>query len=211
MRQLIQRFVSPVEAEFVAKQFIHTGRLPDLEERQATVLFADISNSTALAERLGVNIFGQILTQYYQEMTEVIFSFGGMVEKFLGDGIMAVFGMTGELANSEERAVRAGLQMLEALEKINANFGENIEIGIGINTGNVMAGYVGTKQQVELTVLGDAVNVAAGLQNLARPNRLIVGPATVAGIVGKFATQRVGAVTVKGRISNIQAHEIIRG
>ena len=100
--------------------------------------------------------------------------------------------------------------MLDVLDEINQGIDEPISLGIGINTGLVVAGYVGTKQQVELTVVGDTVNVAAGLQNMARPNRLFVGPATVAAVVGRFPSQRVGEVVLKGRTRKIQAHEILR-
>ena len=209
-RQLLQRFVSPTEAEFILRDYAPTGKLPELAEHVLTVLFADIADSTGMAERLGPKRFGSILTMYYQAMTEVIFGHGGMVDKFLGDGIMAIFGMGGDHQDPEGHAVKAGLKMLDVLDEINLGFEEPISFGIGINTGLVMAGYVGTKQQVELTVLGDTVNVAAGLQNMARPNRLFVGPATVAAVVGRFPSQRVGEVVVKGRMRKIQAHEILR-
>lgn len=210
IRQLLQRFVSPTEAEFIVSDYSASGQLPELAEHILTVLFADIADSTGMAERLGPSAFGNILTRYYKEMTDVIFSHGGMVDKFLGDGIMAIFGMAADRNDPEGRAVTAGLKMLEAIDTINQDMDAPIEVGIGVNTGLVVAGYVGTKQQVELTVVGDTVNVAAGLQNMARPNRLLIGPATVAAVVGRFPTQRVGAVVVKGRTRKIQAHEVLR-
>jgi adenylate cyclase len=210
IRQSLQRFVSPAEADFILSEQSPEGQLPELAEHVLTVLFADIADSTGMAERIGPTRFGNILTRYYREMTDVIFSHGGMVDKFLGDGIMAIFGMTGDKNDPEGRAVTAGLKMLETLDEINKDNEEPIEVGVGVNTGLVVAGYVGTKQQVELTVVGDTVNVAAGLQNMARPNRLFIGPATVASIVGRFPTQRVGAVVVKGRTRKIQAHEVLR-
>jgi len=210
IRLLLQRFVSPAEADFILSEYEPSGLLPELAEHVLTVLFADIADSTGMAERLGATAFGNILTRYYREMTEVIFGHGGMVDKFLGDGIMAIFGMAGDKSDPEGRAVTAGLKMLDVLDKINEDLEQPIMVGIGVNTGLVVAGYVGTKQQVELTVVGDTVNVAAGLQNMARPNRLFVGPATVASIVGRFPTQRVGAVVVKGRARKIQAHEVLR-
>jgi hypothetical protein len=98
----------------------------------------------------------------------------------------------------------------QQLAEINQEIAEPINIGIGINTGTVVAGYVGTKQRVELTILGDTVNVASRLQSQARPNRILVGPATVAAIVGHFQKQRIGAVNVKGRTKPIQVHEVVR-
>ena len=208
--QMLQRFVSQSEVEFIMKNYRASGSLPGLAEQHLTVLFADISDSTGLAERLGPIKFGEILSKYYQEMTNIIFEHSGLVDKYLGDGIMAVFGMTGETQNQEIRAVEAGLGMLKRLESVFSDLDERICIGVGVNTGDVVAGYVGSRQRVELTVLGDTVNVAAGLQTMARPNRLIVGPATQAAIVGKFDTQRVGLITVKGRTRDIQGYEVLR-
>jgi adenylate cyclase len=210
LRQLLERFVSPSEAELIFRNHKSAEGLPGLSEQRVTVLFADISDSTGMAERVGPKRFGEILTRYYQEMSDIIFEHDGMVDKYLGDGIMAVFGFTGEKSGHEERAVRAGLKILEHIEQMNAEMSEELSIGVGVNTGPVVAGYVGTKARVELTVLGDTVNVASGLQNHARPNRLCIGPATMAGIVGLFETRRVGSIQVKGRAVSIQAHEVIR-
>jgi adenylate cyclase len=210
IRELLQRFLSPPEAEFILQDYMKTGRLPELAERKATILFIDIADSTELAEDLGPKRFGEVLARFYQEMTDIIFETGGLLDKYMGDGIMSVFGITEFPGVPEVRAVQAGLRMLDQLEIINRDEGLTIQIGISVNTGPVMAGYLGTKQRVELTILGDTVNVASRLQAQARPNRLLVGPATVAGIVGHFNTQRIGAVTVKGRTKPIQVHEVMR-
>lgn len=210
IRQLLERFVSPIEADYIFQSYQIVGSLPGLSEHRVTVLFSDIADSTGLAEKLGPSRFGEILSRYYQEMSEIIFELGGMVDKYLGDGIMAVFGMTGKQSKHEERAVEAGLRILENVDRINQDLSETLHVGVGVNTGLVMAGYVGTKQRVELTILGDTVNVAYGLQSSARPNRLFIGPATRAGIVGQFESQRVGSIKVKGRVRSIQAHEILR-
>lgn len=210
VRQLLQRFVSPAEADFIYQHLQTSGSLPGLEEIRVTVLFADISDSTGLAERLGPKQFGEMLKNYYQDMTRIVFDYGGLIDKYLGDGVMAVFGMSGDKTNIEERAVRAGLAMLDRLDGMARETSEPVIVGVGVNTGPVVAGYVGTQQRVELTVLGDTVNVAAGLQAMARPNRLMVGPGTMAAIVGKFDTRRVGSIVVKGRKRDIQAHEVLR-
>lgn len=210
VRQLLERFLSSSEADFILKSYLESGKLPELAEQSITVLFADIADSTGLAERLKPKRFGEILSRYYQEMSDIIFEYGGLVDKYLGDGIMAVFGMTGDRSDPEIRAVNAGLRLLNCVETMNKELEEPLVIGIGVNTGMVVAGYVETNQRVELAVLGDTVNVASGLQAIARPNRLVIGPATVAAVVGQFNTRRVGAITVKGRTRDIQAHEVLR-
>lgn len=210
VRELLQRFLSPPEAEYILQDYMKTGKLPELTEHQATILFTDIADSTELAEDLGPKRFGMVLGRFYQEMTDIIFDHGGLLDKYMGDGIMSVFGLTEAPGIPEVRAVEAGLKMLEQLRTINKEEGLDIQIGISINTGPVMSGYLGTKQRVELTILGDTVNVASRLQAQARPNRLLIGPATVAAVVGHFNTQRIGAVTVKGRTKPIQVHEVVR-
>jgi adenylate cyclase len=176
------------------------------------MLFADIADSTGLAERLGPRRFGEILSRYYADMTEIVFDHGGLLDKYLGDGVMAIFGMTESQADPEGRAVRAGLSMLDRVETMNREHGkgERIAIGVGINTGPVMVGYVGTDERVELTAIGDTVNVASHLQIHARPNRVLVAPATCAAIAGRFSFQRIGQVEIKGRKEQIQVYEILQ-
>jgi len=91
-RQLLQRFLSPQEAEYVLQDYLKSGRLPPLDEREVSILFADIMDSTGLSVRLGAKAFGEILNRYYWDLTDMIFEFGGLV-RYAGDGIMAVFGM----------------------------------------------------------------------------------------------------------------------
>jgi len=208
-RNLLLRFLSPREAEFLLQDYLQSGSLPPLTARKLTVLFADIVDSTGLAERLGAEGFGKVLSRYYEEMTAIIFEHGGMLDKYMGDGLMAVFGMNPSQAEPEIQAVSAGLKMLERLEINLREGGTVIDIGIGINSGFVVAGYVGTAERVEFTVLGDPVNVAHRLESLARPNRVVIGPVTAASVTDRFRTRRLGAVEMRGRSQTIQAHEVI--
>ncbi len=211
VRELLQRFLPPPEAEFLMQDYLQTGHLPQPAEQTLTVLFADIRDSTGLAERLGARRFGQILGRYYQEMTDVVFAHGGLLNKFLGDGLMAVFGVNQKRPDPEERAVRAAQGMLGKLSAVNAAGDEPIEIGIGINTGPAMAGYLGSDDRVEFTVLGDSVNVAAGLEGLARPNRIFVGPITYTAVAGKFAIRPLGPLEIKKRAQAVEVYEVLRG
>ena len=210
IRGLLQRFFAAPDAEIFLQDYLQTGRLPDLSEQILTVLFADICDSTGMAERLGAWRFSKILSRYYQDMTGAVFDQGGLVNKFLGDGLMAVFGVTRNKSNPEERALLASLEMLTRLEAISQAEGEKIEIGIGVNTGPTIAGYLGTEERVEYTVLGDAVNVAQRLQEQARPNRVFIGAATRAAINGNFNFRAVGHVELRGRTQPIETFEILR-
>jgi adenylate cyclase len=141
-------------------------------------------------------------------MTAIIFEHGGMLDKYMGDGLMAVFGMNPTQSETEVQAVSAGLKMLERLKRNLRESGIAFEVGIGINTGFVVAGYVGTAERVEFTVLGDPVNVAHRLETMARPNRVVIGPVTAATVTGRFNLRHLGAVELRGRSQTVQAHEV---
>jgi len=210
IRGLLQRFFAAPDAEVFLQDYLQTGRLPELSEQTLTVLFTDICDSTGLAERLGAWRFSKILSRYYQDMTGAVFEQGGLVNKYLGDGLMAVFGVTRNKPNPEERAVHAALEMLRRLEALSEVEGEKIEVGIGVNTGPTIAGYLGSEDRVEYTVLGDAVNVAQRLQEQARPNRVFIGAATRAAINGNFNFRAVGNVELRGRTQPIETFEVLR-
>ena len=207
--QLLRRFLSPQEAEYLLKGYLETGQLPELTERTLTILVADIRDSSGLAERLGARQFGEILGRYYQNMTDLIFKYDGVLNKYLGDGLMAVFGMTEQQPDPEVRAVRVAQEMMEQLKTINQETGEQIEIGIGINTGPAVAGYLGTVEHIELTVLGASVNAAWGFEALARPNRVFIGPETFLAVAGDFNILRQGPVVLKNRTQPIEAYEVL--
>jgi adenylate cyclase len=209
IRQLLQRFLSPPEAEFLLQDYLQTGALPPLAEREITVLFADLSDSTTLAERVGARRFSELLNRFYQQMTDVIFDNGGLLNKYMGDGLMAVFGVTTQRPNAEERAVKAALEMLGRIHSLNLAESETMELGIGVNSGGAMAGYVGTDERVEFTVLGDSVNIAQRLQTLARPNRILIGPATARAVAGKFNLKPIGPVELKGKVQSVEATEVL--
>jgi adenylate cyclase len=208
IRQLLQRFVAPVEAEFLLRTYLQTGALPGLTEQHVTVLFVDIAGSIGLAEQLGAKAFGELLERYYQDVTDIIFQYGGLLDKYLGDGVMAIFGM-GSKDRPEELAVEAAIEIVRQVESRYHAEGRRVEIGIGINTGSAVAGYVSTKERVELTVLGDTVNVAAGLQQLARPNRILLGPETAAAVKAKFSLRQLGPLQIKDRTQELQVSEVL--
>jgi adenylate cyclase len=210
VHQLLRRFLPPADAHTMLDGYLRTGALPELSEQTATVLFADIADSTHLAETLGPRQFGAILNRYYQDMTNIVFEHGGLIDKYLGDGVMAVFGLSGGQEDVEKRAVQAGLMMLQRLEANFLNEGNPITVGVAVNTGPVMAGYVVTQERVELSVLGDTVNVASRMEALARPNRLFVGPLTFRAIQGIFETRSIGPVEIRGRREPVEVHEVIR-
>jgi len=208
--RLLHRFLSPQEAEYILEEFQATGQLPGMDEHNITIVATDICGSTKLAERLGAKRFSKVLEYYYKEMTEVVFDNHGTLNKYMGDGLMAVFGMPHQPANPAERAVRSGIEMLNRLDYLNQILGEQIQIGMGINSGPTMAGYVGTSEYIEFSVIGYPVNIAWGLEALARPNRIFIGHPTYQSVSGLFNIQPLGNLEIKKPTGPVQAYEIIR-
>ncbi len=209
VHQLLLRFLSPQEADYILQDYLSSGSLPGLSEQKVSVMFADIADSTALAERLGTQPFSAILNRFYEDATDFAFENGGMV-KYMGDGVMAVFVQTEDSPDHEERAVRTGISLLSKIKTTgHLDPDHRVVSGVSVNTGTAMVGYVGTHERAEFAVLGDTVNVAYRMQDFARPYRLVIGPATIAAVIGKYQTQRLGNVLVRGRERPIQLYEIL--
>ena len=142
------------------------AEIPPEERRKATVLFADLSGYTAVAERMDPEAVKSLVDSALRRLGQEVSRYGGQVDKYIGDNVMAVFGAPVAHEDDPERAVRAGLAMQAAMDEINeeiaAPVGVGFELRVGINSGEVLAGQVGD----EYTVMGDAVNVAARLLSL---------------------------------------------
>ena len=207
IKRMLMRFFAPLNAEKFVNTYKRTGKLPELEEQKVTVMFSDIADSTSLAEQLGTSKFAAFLSAYYETATSIIFRHNGIV-KYLGDGILAVF-PEGNIQNHEKEAVLAARELVARVKQTGfLEDGRKVVIGVAINTGNVMLGYVGTKERAEFNVLGDVVNVAFHLQGYARPNKILVSSATIAAISNDFRFERVGSVSLKGRAQGVQAFEV---
>jgi class 3 adenylate cyclase len=151
--------------------------LPE-ERRNATVLFADLSGYTAVAEQMDPEAVKSLLDRALRRLGQEVFRYGGRVDKYIGDNVMGVFGAPVAHEDDPERAVRAGLGMQAAMDEINDEIAgpSDVEFAlrVGINSGEVLAGQVGD----EYTVMGDPVNVASRLQSAARPGSVTVGDTT---------------------------------
>jgi class 3 adenylate cyclase len=209
IRQLFTRFVSPSEVKLLLKNYLETGELPALHEEKVTVMFADIAESTRMGEKMGVKNFASVLNQFYNDSADIIFKHNGML-KYLGDGVMAIFvDAPGEPA-PEVRAILSGRELLGQIKTTgHLVLNQRTIVGVSINTGVAMVGYIGTRERAEFNALGDVVNVVFRMQEYARPNRIVVGPATVAAIIDQYPTQRIGAVTLRGRESSVQVYEVL--
>ncbi|HUT55550.1 MAG TPA: adenylate/guanylate cyclase domain-containing protein [bacterium] len=182
-----------------------------LQEREVSILFADIADFTSLIERLEPQEAADLINEYFDAMTEVVFKYKGTVDKFIGDAVMGIFGAPISYGNDAELALFSAIEMMQAMERINAgNDGrKKFNIRIGINTGVVLSGYMGSKQRIEYTVLGDPVNVAARLQHIAEPKAILVGADTYAHVKGIFKFNDRGTTVLRGKRKETRFYEII--
>ncbi|HEY8640649.1 MAG TPA: adenylate/guanylate cyclase domain-containing protein, partial [Solirubrobacterales bacterium] len=180
--------------------------LPE-ERRQVSVLFADLSGYTAVAERMDPEAVKQLLDRTLRKLGEEVTRFVGTVDKYIGDNVMAVFGAPHSHEDDPERAVRAGLAMQEAMELLNERRAPQSEVNfllrVGINSGEVLAGRMGDGY----TVIGDTVNVAARLQAAARPGSVTVGETTFRATRESISYDELEPMQLKGKSEPVPAWE----
>jgi len=183
------------------------------ERKVVTILFADVTGSTAIAERLDPEQTRTMMGRFFQAMTEVIGRYEGTVEKYIGDEVMAVFGLPVAHEDDPERAVRAAAAMRERLDELNgeleATRGIALQMRIGINTGEVVADPQATEKG-EFMVTGDAVNVAARLRGAAEPGGTVVGERTYWNTVPLVEYRPLSPLALKGKSLPVQAWEFVR-
>jgi len=178
--------------------------LPE-ERRKVSVLFADLSGYTAYAEQMDPEAVKAMLDSTLRQLSEQVTRFGGSVDKYIGDNVMAVFGAPVAHEDDPERAIRAGLSMQEAMDRMNETLPGEIafSLRVGINTGEVLAGRVGEGY----TVIGDTVNVAARLQGAARPGTVTVGEPTFRAARDAFVFEELPPFELKGKTAPVPAWE----
>jgi adenylate cyclase len=203
VRDLLEKNVSPE----VAAQLMRDGSALGGEEREITVLFVDLRRFTAMSESLTPREVLALLNRYFDRMSGIVETHHGIVDKYMGDEIMALFGAPVPLADHADNAILAAIEMKSALARLNAELEteglSRLEFGIGINTSGVIAGNIGSSRRLNYSVIGDGVNVAARLQNLTRMSQyradILVTAATLSAAKGRYRTRPLGAVPVRGR------------
>jgi adenylate cyclase len=195
-RERLGRFLSPqVTSRILATSDSMGGDLAAPEEKQVSILFADIVGFTSMSEKMTASEVALLLNDYLSRMTDVIFRYEGTLDKYIGDAIMAVFGAPLDMPDHASRAIKAALEMQERLVEFNSDrkTGPQLRIRIGINSGRAVAGEIGSVNKKEYTVLGDTVNIASRLESsVAKPGMLVVGENTHAMVTGQGeGSQRV--------------------
>lgn len=200
VRSLLGKVVSRQVAEELLSKKVELGG----EERVATVLFSDIRNFTPLAERCEPRALLVLLNEYLTEMSQIVEDEAGVIDKYIGDAIMALFGVPLAYSNDATQAVRAALRMEAALTQLNASLIQRglqpLGIGIGINTGLLVAGNMGSQNRLNYTVIGDNVNLASRLESLTRQYgvNILLSEATQAAAT-EFSYCELDSVQVKGK------------
>ena len=203
VRDLLGKVISPE----VAAELLRRGVTLGGEEREVTILFSDLRNFTGICETLSPQEMLAILNHYFTCMAAGVEKHGGVVDKYVGDALMALFGAPLVSPDDADRALESALEMVAALDELNVQWSARglptIAVGIGINTDVVVAGNMGSETRLNYTVIGDGVNLASRLEGLTKvPEynaRIIVSGATLARARGRYRTRRLGEVAVKGK------------
>ncbi len=204
-RRGLERFLPPT----VVERVIQGDPLRLEGERQTvTILFADLRGSTALAERLPPEEIVAVLNTYLRVMARCVLDAGGILDKFLGDGLMAIFGAMGDPTHGADAATRAALAMHERLEALNVERGTRgepvVKFGVGVHTGDVVLGAVGLPERSDFTAIGDTVNTASRMESLTKEFKVdtVFSSATAEHLDGEGAALRpLGEAQVRGKVA----------
>ena len=212
LRNKLSRYVG----EHLVEKLISSknGVFIENERREVTILFADIRSFTTIAEKMATEEVVSMLNQFFGAMVDIIFRNNGILDKFVGDQLMALFGLIPSNNNNSYDAVHAAIEMQDAtkeLMKDRAKEGkETFEIGIGINTGSAIVGNLGSENRIDYTAVGDSVNVAARLQQIAKGGEIIIGEETYRQIQGHFRMEKKLKLKVKNKTEPVICYKVLR-
>lgn len=213
LKSTLVRYVS----KDVADKIVSSGEMPVVksERRKVTMLFSDVRGFTTLSESMQPEEIVALLNQYFDKMIEAIFRNQGNLNKFIGDGLMAMFGAPADDAYQEEHAIRAALQMRKEVTQLGALFKRDrnyeFKIGIGINTGVAVVGNIGSDQKMEYTAIGDSVNLASRIESKTKEFEvdILVSEYTYVAVRNQFRFKNRGSIQVKGKVDSIQVYEVL--
>jgi adenylate cyclase len=214
IRKTFSQYLSPGVISLIEKDPAKYIR-PGGETKELTVMFSDIRGFTTLSEGLTADELVQLLNEYLGEMTEVIFHNLGTLDKYIGDAIMAFWGSPYPQTDHAYRACACALEMVRALEKLNARWlaegRKQIAIGVGLNTGPVNVGNMGSAKRLAWTVMGDNVNLASRLEGITKEYRcrIVIGEGTYQEIADQFVCRDLDKIRVKGKLQPVTIYELL--
>jgi len=212
MKSTMSRYMDPN----VADKLLASGAdLLGGQSVSATVLFSDIRGFTTITEKLGAQGTVSLLNEYFTLMVDCLQREGGMLDKFIGDAIMASFGILGDSESDEDRAVRCAIDMIRVLHGWNAQRASQeklpVNIGVGINTDTVVSGNIGSPKRMDFTVIGDGVNLASRLESACKEYgaQILVSETTFKQLKGTYRAREIDYVVVKGKTQPVSIYEIL--
>ncbi|MCT8333137.1 adenylate/guanylate cyclase domain-containing protein [Leptospira sp. 85282-16] len=217
-KQMMERFLP---SQLVSEFYKNKAQLePGGENKEVTILFSDIRSFTKFSEQRSAEEVVHFLNEYLSRMTDVIFKFNGTIDKFIGDAIMTVFGAPFKMHDDALRAVKTAVEMVREMEKINQKLEEasgNLQVGIGIHTGDAIVGNIGSDRRLDYTVIGDNVNLASRIEGLTKHYgcSILISETTYKQIENRysiydgFAIREIDLVIVKGKSKAILVYEVI--
>ncbi len=182
------------------------------ERRQATIVYADISGFTAMSDGLDPEDVTTVMNQVFEMLEGIVMAHGGIVNKYIGDCVLAVFGLSSAHEGAARAAVQAAIEMREAIHHFTPNVGRRtsvLDIHIGINTGPVLAGHIGGEHRREFTVMGDTVALAARLEDVSEGGQILVGPRTHAATTEAFVYRALDPVAATPGTPAVQVHALV--
>jgi adenylate cyclase len=191
------------------------GGLLGGQSRLATVMFTDIRGFTPIAEQLGPQGTVAFLNEYFTLMVDVIAAEGGMLDKFIGDAIMAAFGLPAPHDDDEDRAVRAAIAMIAACQRFSGERTARgqlpVDMGIGLHTDMVVSGNIGSAKRMDYTLIGDGVNLASRLESACKQYsaRILISEATYGRLRGVYRVRDIDKVIVKGKTQPVGVFEVL--
>jgi adenylate cyclase len=209
VRSTLTRFFAPA----TIKKLTESGASLDVIETEVTALFADVSDFTAMSSRMEPRAVVDMLNEYFPHMADVVFRNGGTLEKYIGDALMAVWGAPFAGADDVDDAVRAAVEMQRDLEELNAQWARAgrpaIRIHVGINTGRVAAGNIGSDRYLQYATIGDATNVASRVCGVAAPGQIVITDATRSRLrKNLWPLSPLPTVSVKGKEQPLLLHAV---
>jgi class 3 adenylate cyclase len=211
VKNMFSKYLSPDIADYILNnpEELKLGG----ENRELTIMFADIRGFTSLSENFPPQDIVNLLNSYFTSMVDIIFEYKGTLDKFLGDGLLAIFGAPVKYPNHAYNSVQAAVRMVKYIKRYNKNrvkWGyEPIHIGIGINTGKAIIGNIGSKQRAEYTVIGDTVNTCSRIEGLTDKNEIYISQSTYELVKDDIIYEYIGKHKVKNKKNPIKIYRVI--
>ena len=211
VRSNFQRYFAPKLAERIMSS-PDAARLGG-DKRPVAVLFSDIRGFTALSESMNPDDMAHHLTEYFTEMVDIVFKYNGTLDKFIGDAVMAQWGAPIGAPDDADQAMRAAVEMIRALDRLNAQWTAQgrptLQIGIGLNYGEAFAGNIGSEQRLEFTVIGDTVNTASRLCGAAEAHEILISEEMRQALTEPPALREREPVPLKGKSHPVPVYSVV--